>query len=168
MTNKGAKWKSQDTNSDVWIYPERNMILSMLRSFTALNYHIGLMVALQWKVRASSKPNIFYLLGTQMVVPIYIPILLFIVEIFHLSSQQWLQHDQKHPNSEYQWVTVDCAVFSPNNFSVWQHFLVLGELQLDGEGNFGSGESWWIVPHIESYSTTWKERTEDAQRRTQT
>lgn len=56
-------------------------------------------------------------------------------------------------------VTIDCAVFSPNNVSIRLHLLVVWELQVDGEGDFGCSQSWGIVPNVERNSSTWMKKT---------
>ncbi len=58
-----------------------------------------------------------------------------------------------------QCVTVDYAVFSPNNFPIRLHLLVVWELQVDGKSDFGSGQSRRIISNIESHFSTWRKKT---------
>lgn len=53
-------------------------------------------------------------------------------------------------------VTIDYAVFGPHDVSVRLHLLVVWELQVNGEGHFGSSQSWWIVLYIEGHFSACK------------
>lgn len=56
-------------------------------------------------------------------------------------------------------ITIDYTVFSPNHVSVRQHLLIVRELQVDGEGDFGSSQGWWIIPDIKDHPSTLTKRT---------
>lgn len=54
--------------------------------------------------------------------------------------------------------TIDDAVLSPNYVSIGLHPLVVWELQVNGKGDFGSSQSWWVIAYVENHSATCKKK----------
>lgn len=46
-------------------------------------------------------------------------------------------------------LTIDCAVLGPHHLSTGHYLLVVGEFQVNGEGNLGASQGWCIVSHNE-------------------
>lgn len=58
--------------------------------------------------------------------------------------------------------TVEEAVLSPNHVSAGKQLLAAGELQADGEGDFGSRQGRRIIRHIENHSSACGRTTGEA------
>lgn len=72
------------------------------------------------------------------------------------------RRNRRHETNIQLSFTVEDAVFRPNHVSVRKHLLVVGELQADGEGHFGSRQSGRIVGDVKNDSAPYRRRTGNA------